>query len=78
MQPIFAAIERMVAPWKSCCASCSTTIRTACFCTSGGYFLVLCMTRSSHELEPPTIPGQFNSALELQPITFLTTTKALP
>jgi hypothetical protein len=60
--------ERIVAHRDRCCASCSSTIRTARSRTSGKnlFVVLLVIAPPSQELEPPTNPGRFTilSALD--------------
>src|SRR3984885_15730556 len=62
VQPIFGAIDRIVAQRDGCSCSCSRTRRTARLRTSGeNLFVVLLMAAPpSQELEPPANTGRFN------------------
>jgi len=60
VQPIFVAIETIVAHWELCSRSCSNTIRTACSRTSGEYLPVLVMSPSSLQKQSPAIPWRFS------------------
>ena len=70
MQPIFSAMDWIVAHCEGWSCSCSNTMRTARSRTSGEYFFVLFMTPSSQRLESPANPGRFNFAcVEIHPQT---------
>ncbi len=61
VQPIFCAIDWIVAHCDGWSRSCSNTIRTARSRTSGEYLVLLFMTPSSQFLESPANPGRFSS-----------------
>jgi hypothetical protein len=62
VQPILAAIDRIIAQRDGCCTSCSSIIRTARTRTSGENVLVVLLdiAPASQALEPPTNPGRFS------------------
>ena len=60
-----AALEVMAAHCDVWSLVCSYTSRTARSRTSGEYLLRFGMTPSSHEMEPPGIPGRFMQLREL-------------
>src|SRR5919197_1461901 len=57
--PNLAAIEQIAAHCEGCSSWCSNTRRTARSRSSCGYLPCLVMAPTSHESEPPGIPGRF-------------------
>src|SRR6266545_2752911 len=57
--PNLPAIEQIAAHCEGCSSWCSNTMRTARSRSSCGYLPCLVMAPTSHESEPPEIPGRF-------------------
>jgi hypothetical protein len=58
--PNLCAMEQIAAHCEGCSSWCSNTMRTARSRSSWGYLPGLDMAPTSHQSEPPGIPGRFN------------------
>jgi len=56
---IFWAIKQMAVRWELFCPRCSNSIRTVRSRTFAEFVFGLPVASSSHQTEPPGIPGRF-------------------
>src|ERR671910_3351782 len=61
--PNLCAMEVIAAHWEACSSWCSNTSLTARSRSSGGYLPGRVMAPTSHESEPPKIPGRFKGTI---------------